>query len=207
MSTTNVHDELIDTLRTATLTVDPWPHSYLPTTLPQELALRLSRSFDGFAMQSCEETEREKSYRFRTTRLDGVSPGSLPDQGWAALVDVLSGPAYRETISELTHVPLDGSELTLSLWEYQSGDWLAAHVDKPDKIVTQIFYLTESWQPGDGGRLLILDTADAVTPSRTLPPTLGASAVLVRSERSWHAVEAPATTAAHRRSVTATFWR
>ncbi|MGW1059895.1 2OG-Fe(II) oxygenase family protein [Micromonospora rubida] len=207
MSTTSVHDHLIDTLRAATLAADPWPHAYLPAALPEDLALRLSRSFDGFAMQSCEETTREKTYRFRTTRLDGADADSLPDAGWAALVDLLTGPTYRDMIAELTGVALADCELTLSVWEYQTGDWLAAHVDKPAKLVTQIFYLTETWHDGDGGRLLILDSADAVTPARALPPALGSSSVLVRSDRSWHAVEAPGPNSACRRSITATFWR
>jgi hypothetical protein len=207
VSSTRVQDHLIDGLRAATLTPQPWPHSYLPATLPQDLALELSRSFGGFAMELCEETEREKSYRFRTVLLDGFAADQLPTSGWAEMARLLADPAYRVAMSELTGVDLHDRHPTLSLWEYQTGDWLAPHVDKPEKLVTQIFYLTEGWGENDGGRLLILRSADRAAVARALPPVLGASAVLVRGADSWHAVEPPGSRTVPRRSLTATFWR
>ncbi|HEU5160829.1 MAG TPA: 2OG-Fe(II) oxygenase family protein [Streptosporangiaceae bacterium] len=191
----------------AALDPSPWPHAYLADVLPADVALRLSRSFGRFDMDSCEETRRAKSYRFRTTRLDRADPAQVAGTAWMPVIEVLSAPEYRSAISTLTGVRLDDADVTLSLWEYQAGDWLAPHVDKPDKLVTQIFYLTEGWREGDGGRLLIMKTADPSSVVRVLPPRLGSSAVLVTSGTSWHAVEAPRPGAAGRRSITVTFWR
>lgn len=198
---------LLPALAQATLDRMPWPHAYLSTVLPPDAALRLSRSFDRFGLRWCEQTRRAKSYRFRTARLDQIDATRLPGTDWAPVVELLSAPAYRAAMSELTGVGLDHADLSLSLWEYQTGDWLAPHVDKPEKLVTQIFYLTEQWRDGDGGRLLIMETSDPSSVARALPPRLGSSAVLVTSEVSWHAVEAPGPGAGHRRSITATFWR
>lgn len=203
---TSLGHQLPATVRSATMTSTPWAHAYLRETWPAGVALRLSRSFDGFALTRCERVEHEKSYRFGTAELGapGVQP---PTQEWSSVVEALSGNEYRHAVSELTGVPLDGCRFTLSVWEYGSGDWLAPHVDKPDKIVTQIFYLTEGWQDADGGRLLVLENADVSSMVHALPPRLGASAILVRSENSWHAVEPPAAAGPLRRSITATFWR
>jgi 2OG-Fe(II) oxygenase superfamily len=192
-------------LAAARLTAAPWPHVYVPHTLPPAFAAALADGFDRFDLERCVETERDKSYRFGTGRLDAMAPADLPDARWARLVEVLGGPAYRDAMARLCDTKLDDAEFTLSVWEYRGGDWLAPHVDKADKLVTQIFYLTKAWQPGDGGRLLILDGPEG--PERyAYPPVAGASAVLVRSERSWHAVERPAAVSGPRLSITATYW-
>jgi hypothetical protein len=200
------HDQLPAVVRAATMATTPWAHAYLPETLPADVAARLARSFDRFALTRCEQTDQDKSYRFGTAGLS--EPGvALPSEEWRSLVDVLSGTAYRDAMSELTGLPLAGARRTLSVWEYDTGDWLAPHVDKADKIVTQIFYLTEDWRDGDAGRLLVLETADPSSTVAALPPRLGASAILVRSDTSWHAVESPAAPGTKRRSLTVTFWR
>jgi hypothetical protein len=49
---------------------------------------------------------------------------------------VLSGSDYRGRMAELTGMPLDDAAFTLDVWEYRTGDWLAPHVDKADKLVT-----------------------------------------------------------------------
>jgi SM-20-related protein len=203
---TSLGHQLPATVRSATMTATPWAHAYLPETWPAGVALNLSRSFGGFELTRCERTEREKSYRFGTAEL-GTPGAKPPTQEWSAVIEVLCGREYRDAVSELTGVPLAGSRFTLNVWEYGAGDWLAPHVDKPDKIVTQIFYLTEDWQDGDAGRLLVLENADVSSAVHALPPRLGASAILVRSETSWHAVEPPAASGVKRRSITATFWR
>ncbi|PCG84226.1 hypothetical protein CIB93_20645 [Streptomyces sp. WZ.A104] len=199
-------EHLLDALAAARLNSSPWPHAYLEQTLTPSFAAGLARSFHGFRLERCAENEREKTYRFGTSRLDALPPDELPDARWAELVSVLGGREYRDALARLSRTPLDGAEFTLSVWEYQDGDWLAPHVDKADKLVTQIFYLTEEWEPGDGGRLLILDEPRGPALA-AYAPRAGASAVLPRSERSWHAVERPARGSAPRLSVTATYWR
>lgn len=199
-------EHLLGAVAAARLTGSPWPHVYLERTLPPAFAAALTDTFDRFDLERCVETEREKSYRFGTGRLDALAPADLPGAQWAQLVAVLGGQEYRNALSRLCDVPLDDAEFTLSVWEYRGGDWLAPHVDKADKLVTQIFYLTRDWRPGDGGRLLILDEQHGPE-LHAYPPRAGSSAVLVRSERSWHAVERPAPASRARLSVTATYWR
>lgn len=206
MSDHELGEAVVDRLRAARMTSRPWAHTYVADTLPADDVERLSRSFVDFPLVDCEETEREKTYRFATVDLDARLAREV-DGGWAALVGALTGPDYRAVMSELTGVPLADSTLSLALWEYRGGDWLAPHVDKPDKLVTQIFYFTEDWVEDHRGRLLILDAPDTAAVSHALPPRSGGSAILVRSESSWHAVEPLSASATPRRSLTATFRR
>jgi Rps23 Pro-64 3,4-dihydroxylase Tpa1-like proline 4-hydroxylase len=207
MTSTGLQGHLMSAVAGGRLSRCPWAHAHLPGTLPPEQALRLSHGFDRFDLSSFEETGRAKTYRLRTGRIDDLDRDRLPGAEWRDLMDALCGPEYRRLVGELTGVQLAGAGFSVEAWEYRNGDWLAPHVDKPDKIVTHIIYLTERWCDGDGGRLLMLGSSDPLDRVQVLPPALGSSVVLVRSEHSWHAVEAPRTGACDRRSVTATFWR
>jgi hypothetical protein len=205
MSNTMIRDQLVRTICSARMIQTPWAYAYLPKMLTDDALGGLYDTFGNLPVKRSEETRRAKSYRFATARLD-PSDDWLPNEEWRWLTGFFHSASYRQAIEQLTGVDLSGSVATVDVWEYGIGDWLAPHVDKQDKLVTQILYLTQSWSEGDGGRLLILENEDASSVARVLRPTLGASAILVRSATSWHAVEPPAPTLPRRRSVTATFW-
>jgi Rps23 Pro-64 3,4-dihydroxylase Tpa1-like proline 4-hydroxylase len=204
--TTAVLDHVVSALRETTLNTDPWPHCYLADALPSSTAGDIETSFRRLELASVEGRNREKTYRMRTQRLDLRTADTLPSAAWHHLVGALLHERYRDAMAALTGVSLDTADITLDLWEYQDGDWLAPHVDKPDKLVTQLFYFSQSWHPDAGGHLLVLDAADSEVPRERLRPTTGSSAVLVRSETSWHAVEVSRGSGASRCSVAATFW-
>jgi Rps23 Pro-64 3,4-dihydroxylase Tpa1-like proline 4-hydroxylase len=125
----------------------------LPQAVPSELASSLGSSFGSYPLTECEEHEREKSYQFATAGLSDVDAPEPPDEEWRAFLEVVRAASYRDAISELMGVSLRQAKTTLSLWEYHAGNWLAPHLDKREKLVTQIFYLTSEWREGDGGRL------------------------------------------------------
>lgn len=80
--------------------------------------------------------------------------------------------------------------------------------DHRDKIVTHVIYFNESWNDEDGGCLTILRSSDEQDVAMTVSPLVGNSAVLVRSDDSWHAVSHVAKRCrVSRRSLTATFCR
>ncbi|MEU7723855.1 2OG-Fe(II) oxygenase [Streptomyces sp. NPDC040724] len=199
-------EHVVGALRGTTLREDPWPHCYLPNALPASMAEAIETSFKRFDLASVEGVNRDKTYRMRTRRLDPGATGGLPSPAWRHLVEALSHDRYRAAVAGLTGVALDDTDLSLDLWEYRDGDWLAPHVDKPEKLVTQLFYFSESWHPEAGGHLLVLDGGDSDRPVERLRPTTGASALLVRSETSWHAVELSRGAGASRCSIAATFW-
>jgi Rps23 Pro-64 3,4-dihydroxylase Tpa1-like proline 4-hydroxylase len=111
-------------------------------------------------------------------------------------------------MSALTGYDLTEAPLEVNVFHYGPGCSLGAHKDLPDKLVTHVLYFNRSWNKSDGGCLSILrskDLADLVT---EVLPVVGNSAVLVRSDESWHAVSRVVNgSASSRRSVTVTFYR
>ena len=127
---------------------------------------------------------------------------------WRQLAEELLSPAYRESMSQFTGVDLSGLPMEASVFHYGRSAWLGPHVDLEDKIVTHVLYFNESWNEEDGGCLTILGSGDMDHVVKTIPPVIGNSAVLVRSNNSWHAVTCVVETCrVSRRSVAITFYR
>src|ERR1700722_436215 len=168
------------------LQADPWPWAYHPRLLSEPDSGALCESFpSGLLRRASSADQGGKTYRLRTAVLGAVMP--LPDP-WRALYACLTSRSYRQRLEAVTQRPLGDCALEVSIWEYGPQDWLGPHVDKPDKVVTQIIYLSAGWQAGWGGRLLILP-GPGEPPSAALAPMPGASSVVIRSDTSWHAVE------------------
>jgi Rps23 Pro-64 3,4-dihydroxylase Tpa1-like proline 4-hydroxylase len=169
-------------------------------------ARRLAADFPSAPLRRAHRRTGEKTYRLGTLPLDAIDS---PNAGsYHELAVVLRSTNYRTALERLAGVDLASSTPELNVWEYAGGDWLAPHLDKPDKVVTQIFYLSTDWKPAHGGRLLVFDGTEAPREvAFAYPPIAGSSAILVRSATSWHAVEAPSAQSPPRRSVTATFRR
>jgi len=196
---------LVDALRAGSLAERPWAYVNLSGGIPMPIATSLADRFEEVPLTRCEQTEGGKTYRFGTADLSKET-GELP-RFWRSLVQATDDEAYRTAMSELTKLDLHPTRLTLSLWEYRSGDWLSPHLDKPEKLVTQVVYLTREWREGDGGRLLIMEGHEPTSVVEKAEPRVGNASVLVRSEASWHAVEQVAPGASPRRSLTLTFWK
>jgi len=127
---------------------------------------------------------------------------------WRRLAEELLSPAYRESMSQFTGVDLSGLPMEANAFHYGRSAWLGPHVDLEDKIVTHVLYFNESWNEDDGGCLTILGSGDMDHVVKTIPPVIGNSAVLVRSNNSWHAVTRVVETCrVSRRSVAITFYR
>jgi SM-20-related protein len=127
---------------------------------------------------------------------------------WHALANDLKSPAYRTAMSSLIGLDLSTAPLEVNVFRYPPGGSHGAHTDHRDKIVTHVFYFNESWNDDDGGCLTILGSSDPQDVVMTVSPLVGNSAVLVRSDNSWHAVS-QVLKSCHlsRRSLTATFYR
>lgn len=203
LSADEVTERIIDVLRSGTLKAHPWRYMNVENALPEHVATFLADQFDRVALMPCEKTEGAKTYRFRCRELSQAT-GELP-MFWRSMAEKFGEGAYCAAMSELTRLDLRGSRVALNLWEYRSDDWLSPHIDKPDKLVTQLIYLTRGWRPGDGGRLLIMESDDPASTVDLGEPRAGSTSVLVRSRSSWHAVERVASGGGPRRSLSITF--
>jgi hypothetical protein len=155
----------------------------------------------------------EKDYEYEARAL--IAMGSIeishPEQlsdAWLALARDFVSPAYRSAISSLTGLDLMTVPLEVNVFHYGPRACLGPHCDLEDKIATHVLYFNESWDEEEGGCLSILRSGNADDVAARILPIVGNSAVLVRSDRSWH--EVPRVVDAcrsSRRSLTATFYR
>jgi SM-20-related protein len=154
----------------------------------------------------------EKKHEYQVRSLIRMSAQSISGEkqlshAWQALAHDLLSPAYRSAMSELTGIDLSAAELEVNVFHYPPGGLHGAHTDHPDKIVTHVLYFNECWNDDDGGCLLILKSSDLREIATRISPRVGNSAVLVRSDGSWHAVsQLVPTCQLSRRSLTATFF-
>jgi Rps23 Pro-64 3,4-dihydroxylase Tpa1-like proline 4-hydroxylase len=203
MLTSGLSKYLIDKIGSATIEPYPWLHAHLDQAIPSDLAHDLVACFNRAPMSRGEQTQADKTYRFSTATLTLDSP--LPGGLWKEALRVFSSDVYRDALGLLTGVRLSDADVTFDLWEYVEGDWLSPHLDKPEKLVTQVIYLTPGWHEGAGGRLLIQE-CNGPASAVQIPPRFGNSTILVRSSSSWHAVEPVGPGSPPRRSMTVTFW-
>lgn len=154
----------------------------------------------------------EKDFEYEARELIGMGETSTsrPERlsaAWRRLAGDFLSNEYRAAMSSLTGFDLASAPLEVNVFHYPPGGSLGAHPDLSDKIVTHVLYFNQSWNDDDGGCLTILRSSDPGTMVTSVSPVAGNSAVLVRSDNSWHAVS-PVVKGCRlsRRSLTATFY-
>ena len=153
----------------------------------------------------------EKDFEYESRALISMEQSiSRPEKlsaAWRALANDFLSPEYRAAMSSLTGFDLSTTPLEVNVFHYPAGGSLGAHPDLSDKIVTHVLYFNEAWNDADGGCLQILRSKDEKDVAKTISPIVGNSAVLVRSDNSWHAVSSVVKSCRlTRRSLTATFY-
>ena len=173
----------------------------LEATFPRD-SFKIVRGYDG-----------EKEYCYHARALIGMGSTTISaaprlSAAWRQLAADLLSPRYRAALSALTGIELSALRMEANAFHYGPGAWLGPHVDLADKIVTHVLYFNAAWDPADGGCLRVLRSAQMSDVACEIAPSAGSSAVLVRSDRSWHAVSrVDRLCAQSRRSVTVTFYR
>jgi len=155
----------------------------------------------------------EKGYQYEARSL--ISMGAHTparaeclSPAWQRLAAELLSVAYRAAMSRLTGLELVDLPMEANVFHYGRSAWLGPHVDLADKVVSHIFYFNEVWDERDGGCLTILRSGDMAKAVKVIPPLVGNSVVLVRSDNSWHAVSRVREKCRiSRRSLTVTFYR
>ena len=197
-----------------TLSQDPFPWAFIGDLFSKGDAEELAASFPRDHFKTVAGYDGEKGYEYEARSLIGMGKrapshaGSL-SPAWRALAEDLLSPDYRSAIARLTgrdelaRVPIE-----VNVFHYGPAAWLGPHVDLKDKLATHILYFNRVWDRNDGGCLTILRSSDPADVAAEIEPRVGGSSVVVRSERSWHAVSRVASGCAEsRRSMTITFYR
>ena len=179
----------------------------------RENCRRLSDTYpcDHFKRVAGHDGEKEFEYEVRCLIGMGASnalhPTELSD-AWRQLAADLTSADYRAALSTLTGYDLSGAPIEVNVFHYGPGYSLGAHKDLPDKVVTHVLYFNRDWNSRDGGCLRVLGSQNEADLVKEVLPVTGNSAVLVRSDNSWHAVSPVVNhSAVSRRSVTVTFYR
>ncbi|WP_344092713.1 2OG-Fe(II) oxygenase [Microbacterium deminutum] len=116
-----------------------------------------------------------------------TSAGEL-SEAWQDLGQLIVSPAYRARLGSVVDRDLDGLRLDASLCRYPPGCSLIPHTDREQRDTTHVVYLNREWRREWGGMLRILRSDDLEDVIEEVLPTLPTSVVMVRSDRSWHAV-------------------
>ena len=175
-------------------------------------ARELAASFPTDHFKPVKGYDGEKGYEYEARSLVHMGAGAAShaerlSPSWRRLAADLLSPAYRAAVARLTGVEIDGLPMEANVFHYGPNAWLGPHLDLAEKRVTHILYFNDAWPSDDGGCLTILRSKDMADAAASIQPLVGTSAVLVRSEGSWHAVSrVRAGCRTSRRSVVVTFY-
>lgn len=205
---------MIDLTRVAgeRLQTEPYRWASIGNLFSPDDAAALATTFpdDHFTRRSGDDGEKAFEYDIRCLiRMGDQSASRLKrlSGAWQTLANDLLAPAYRSAMASLTGLDLSETPLEVNVFRYPPGGSHGAHPDHRRKIVTHILYFNETWNDADGGCLLILRSRDIADAAAKVSPLAGNSAVVVRSDHSWHAVSRVADHCVlSRRCLTATFY-
>ena len=186
---------------------EPFEWVYVEETFDSfDACRRLMRGFPDSEFRHLDSRSEGKQYsmsgRSATSAIDGLT------EEWRGLLCSLEAESYRRALGTLLGIDLSDLREEITLWRYCAGDYLGPHTDKEDKIVTHIFYFSEpDWSAAHGGCLDILAGEEPTAVVRRIVPICGRSVVLVRSDRSWHAVTPQTRPGYDRRAMQVVFHR
>lgn len=194
------------------LKTDPYEWAFVNEIFNAEDAKALVSSYPRDHFKTVAGNDGEKSYEYEARSLInmGASVASYAKElspAWQRLASDLLSPAYRTALTKLTGRDLSAAPIEVNVFHYTPGSWLGPHLDLKTKIITHVFYFNKEWNMADGGCLTVLRSSDITDVVTQVAPTIGNSSVIVRSEKSWHAVSRVVPSCSRsRRSMTVTFY-
>lgn len=110
---------------------------------------------------------------------------------WLEMFDVLMGKEYQKAMEQLVGISLKNSYIGVDFWRFDPGlgCYIGPHADVPWKIATHVFYFTKEWKNEWGGKLRIHDCEKENDIAQEILPSMHVSAVLLRSDRSFHSIQ------------------
>jgi SM-20-related protein len=197
----------------STLQSEPYAWAEIDGLFSPRGARALAESYPRDHFKTVSGHDGEKQFLYEARSLIGMGAASAAygeelSQAWLELAHDLLSSEYRTSMSLLAGRDLTAAPVEANVFHYGPGSSLGPHLDLPAKLVTHVLYFNRTWNPADGGCLSILRSRDAADVAAKILPLAGNSSVLVRSDRSWHAVQpVVAGGGKSRRSVTVTFYR
>lgn len=196
----------------AKLNKTPYHYGKINGMFDSNLYLQLCNDYPKVGFTHCEALSQDKTYsmymrQLCDTRKHDIDIDDL-SESWSLLVRELKSKAYLQTLSDHAQHDLSQCDVEINCWQYASGGWLSPHTDKPEKVISQLFYFNEQWQDSWGGQFHVLNSENEDDIHETIYPDENTSVILVRSNNSWHSV-APLSCPSHitRRLVQIIYWK
>jgi hypothetical protein len=203
----------LDRLTPEALAREPYRWAFVGGLFSPADAAALARTFPRDHFKTVGGYDGEKGFQYEARSLVGMGAAEPAhaarlSEPWRRFASELLSAEYRAALSRMTGLNLAALPLEANVSHYGARAWLGPHVDLEDKVVAHVFYFNEEWDENDGGCLTVLRSGDMNDVVKVVPPVVGNSAVLVRSENSWHAVSRVRDGCrTSRRSLTVTFYR
>jgi len=166
-----------------------WAFARPDTMIPIEIARACAHSFPVYGMQRIDKSARidGKRYRNYSLQIQACEDFSEFPSPWQALLCDLQSELYISKMADLLGSP-QATRVELRLVLHGPNDWLDPHTDDPSKAFTQVFYFNANWHDTNGGNFEVLGSSDPNDIAARVVPELGASVILVPTNRSWHQV-------------------
>lgn len=183
---------------------EPFPWYEVPNALNVNERKALIDSYPQTEFTCCENNEGDKPYKmylrqaYHSNNNDQLHTFSDP---WQAFLAQLVSIEYRHQLETELNLDLSHCDIELNLWKYKHGCYLAPHLDKDNKFLTQLFYFNESWDPSWGGALRLLNSDKLDDVGVELFPDTTSSVVFQQSHLSWHAVTKQLSNDEHSRNI------
>lgn len=183
----------IESIEQKELETAPFEWKFIDGLFSAEDAAALARTYPHDEFKTVKGYDGEKGYEYMSRSLIHMGAGhpSHPDgssAAWKEFAYDLLSPSYRAAMSKLTRRDLSQTLMEVNVIHYGPGAWLGPHLDLKEKLATHVFYFNETWDPKNGGCLGILRSSNPADKVAEVNPIVGTSALIVRSERSWHTV-------------------
>jgi len=183
----------INRIDEAIVETDPFEWKFINQLFSSEDAAVLAASFPRDKLKTVIGYDGEKGYEYQSRSLIhmGADSPSHPDglnNAWQKFAADLLAPRYRTAMTRLTGRDLSSCAMEVNVIHYGPGAWLGPHLDLKEKIATHVFYFNETWNNKDGGCLGILRSSNSADIAAEVTPIVGSSALIIRSDKSWHTV-------------------
>jgi Rps23 Pro-64 3,4-dihydroxylase Tpa1-like proline 4-hydroxylase len=183
----------LDVIARHSLATEPYRWAFINGLFSHRGATELVATYPRDHFKTIRGHDGEKGYEYEVRSLVHMGanvPSDADDlsPSWRRLAESLLSARYRDAMTRLTGLDLAAAQMEVNVFHYGPGAWLGPHLDLKEKITTHVLYFNRTWETKEGGCLRILrsrDMADLVT---EIAPLVGNSAVLIRSDKSWHAV-------------------
>lgn len=171
----------------AALRTDPFIWAVIEDFFDDSVAISLSSEFpaDGFTLAGSQNAK----FYVRSLAINGtLSSAADLSPAWRNVGLLISSSDYRRRLGDFLGRDLSRLRIDASLCRYTQGCALPPHTDRAERDTTQVIYFNREWCSEWGGLLQVLRSERPDDVASEVIPTLNTSVMMIRSERSWHAV-------------------